>query len=59
MTKLQLANLRAPPKEWNKVVDRYLKDGTMSSDDGAKLGKAQTWWIHEFDKANARINKTN
>lgn len=44
-----------PKEKWNKVLDGYLRHGGMTSDDGAELGKAQEWMIHELDKSMARI----
>lgn len=44
-------------KEWNKLLDTYLKGEGMDSNLMEKLDERQSWWIHEFDKASARINK--
>jgi hypothetical protein len=44
-------------KEWNKALDGYITNGTMPSDVGERMNKAQSWLIHELDKSSARINK--
>lgn len=48
------ANVGLPTKEWNAVLDRYGKEGSMEADVFPTLGAAQAWMIHELDKMNAR-----
>lgn len=42
-------------KEWNDVLTSYGLGKGMSPDTMLKLGKAQQWFIKEFDKMTARI----
>ena len=42
-------------KEWNRCLDKYLTDFTMSSDEGERMNKAQRWFIHELDKSSNRL----
>lgn len=44
-------------KDFNRVLDRYLTEGTMSAEDHEGMNKAQMWLIHELDKSTTRINK--
>lgn len=44
-----------PQKEWNELLDNYLLGKGIPADMGEKMGKAQSWLIHEFDKAQARL----
>jgi len=42
-------------KEWCRIVEGYLTTGTMSSDQGEKMSKAQKWFIAEIDRAFNRL----
>lgn len=44
-----------PQKEWNELLDNYILGKGMPEHMVEKMGKAQAWLIHEFDKATARI----
>jgi hypothetical protein len=44
-------------KEWNALIDRYLLDGVMSSEEWEKLDDSQKIVINEIKKAFKRINK--
>lgn len=46
-----------PQKEWNRVLDKYLNQGGMLTDEGAQMSDRQKWMIHELDKAFARISR--
>ncbi len=48
-----------PTKEWNKLIDNYVQERGMSTEDMLKLGKAQAWWIKEFDKMRERLANKN
>lgn len=56
-TRLYLGGSGLGKKEWNRVLDRYIKKGGMTSDEGAGMDEKQKWLIHELDKAFARIGK--
>lgn len=45
-----------PRLEWNKVLDSYLKEQGMTTDQMESLGEAQSWMIHELDKAKGRLS---
>ena len=42
-------------KEWNDCLVRYLESSEMDSDYHERMNKAQSWMIHEIDKAFNRI----
>ena len=44
---------------WNKLLDRYLLEGTMSSEEWELLDDTQKIVINELKKAFKRINKKN
>ena len=44
--------------EWNKILDRYLVEGTMSSYDYERMPDEYKFVIQEIKKAMARINRT-
>lgn len=44
-------------KEWNHLLDRYLTENVMSSDEWEKLDDMQKIIINEIKKAFKRINK--
>ena len=44
-------------KEWNKVLDRYLTENTMSSEDYENLLVEQKYCIQEIKKSMKRLNK--
>lgn len=46
-------------KEWNKVLDRYLAEGTMSPEDSEGMSLVQKWLVHEIDKSISRQNYKN
>src|SRR3990167_10394759 len=46
-------------KEWNRVLDKYLKGEGMETDVGERMDEQQKWLIHEIDKANNRINRND
>ena len=43
-------------KEWNRVLDRYLLENTMSAEDYEQLNIEQRYWVQEYKKAIKRIN---
>jgi hypothetical protein len=43
-------------KVWNKCLDHYLTEYTMSADDYANMNKAQIACIQEIKKSMARIS---
>lgn len=59
LNKLMLGGFGLETKEWNKVLDRYLRDGSMDADIHEQMNKEQKWLIHEIDKATARLNYKN
>ena len=44
-------------KDFNRVLDAYITNGSMSAEDHEGMNKAQMWLIHELDKSSNRINK--
>jgi hypothetical protein len=49
------ANDGLPQKDWNKVLDLYRQGHGISEVNHAKLGKAQSWLLHELDKSDSRF----
>jgi len=45
--------------EWNKVLDKYLSEGTMLSEDYERMGDEYKYVIQEIKKAFKRLNKTD
>ncbi len=46
-------------KNWNKLLDKYLITGNMSSDEYAELTELQVIIIQEIKKSFARIKNKN
>ncbi len=46
-----------PQKEWNAVLDKYLSEFTMSSDEYNALNDMQKYAIQEIKKSIKRVNK--
>ena len=44
-------------KDFNKIIDRYLLDNVMSSEDYENLNDYQKYTIQVLKRAFARINK--
>ncbi|MFZ2152164.1 MAG: hypothetical protein WAV09_03590 [Minisyncoccia bacterium] len=59
LNKLMQGGFGLEPKDWNRVIDGYLRDGSMSAEDGEQLSKEQAWLIREIDKSTSRINYKN
>lgn len=51
----QVLKSELPRKEWNRILDKYLRGEGISESDHALLGKAQSWLLHELDKSQNRI----
>ena len=43
-------------KEWNRVLDRYLTENTMSSEEYEQLNIEQKYVIQEIKKSIKRLN---
>ena len=59
LNKLMLGGFGLEPKEWNKALDSYLRDGSMDANIHEQMSKEQKWLIHEIDKSISRQNYTN
>lgn len=44
-------------KEWNRLLDRYLTENVMSSDEWERLDDMQKIIINEIKKSLKRLNK--
>lgn len=59
LTKLIHGGFGLDDKAWNKALDGYLRDGSMSAEDHENMSKEQAWMIHEIDKSTSRLNYKN
>lgn len=48
-----------PRVEWNKVKVNYARGLGMSTEQNEMMSKAQKWWISEYDKLLAMLEKYN
>ncbi len=55
----QVLKSELPRKDWNKILDKYLRGEGISETDHALLGKAQQWMLHELDKSRTRMKPTD
>lgn len=46
-------------KEWNKLLDKYLQEGSMSVDEYVSLNDIQRAMIQELKKSFKRITKND
>lgn len=46
-------------KDWNKILDRYLVEGTMSSEEYEQMEYERKYTIQEIKKSIKRINNKN
>lgn len=46
-----------PQKEWNRVLDRYLNEATMESEEYYSLSPRQQYLIQELKKSFKRVTK--
>ena len=46
-----------PQKEWNRVLVGYLKGSGCKPEEFERMSKAQTWMLHELDKAFTRMKR--
>lgn len=54
-----MTNLSKDRLDWNKILDQYLVNGTMSSDEYQNLADEYKFVIQEVKKAFKRLNKQN
>ena len=54
-----MTNLSKDRLDWNKILDQYLVNGTMSSDEYQNLADEYKFVIQEAKKAFKRLNKQN
>jgi len=59
LVKLANGGFGLEQKEWNRVLDVYLADGSMSVEDGEQMSKEQAWLIKEVDKSANRLKYRN
>lgn len=54
-----MTNLSKDRLDWNKILDKYLTEGTMSSYEYQNLADEYKFVIQEIKKAFKRLNKQN
>ena len=51
----QSIGVKTPTKEWNRILDKYLSENQITSDDWVSLGGGQKYIINEIKKSTKRI----